>query len=135
MFSTIFGSIICHKHHDFHCICNSFHWNYLRVTSVCVAEVFHVFKTLVNFQVWGLQDLQRAHLFYLECIGSRSITLTFVYCLLQVLTRSFACLLKPVPSIFPSIYSPNALISNKFRDIIWVTLLSSTYPCILLLSM
>lgn len=38
---------------------------------------------------------------------------------LQVLTRSFACLLKPVPSMFPSIYSPNALISNKFKDIVW----------------
>ncbi|XP_024361756.1 probable phosphoinositide phosphatase SAC9 [Physcomitrium patens] len=38
---------------------------------------------------------------------------------LQVLTRSFACLLKPVPTMFPPYYSANALINRKHKDTIW----------------
>ncbi|KAJ7567420.1 hypothetical protein O6H91_02G146100 [Diphasiastrum complanatum] len=38
----------------------------------------------------------------------------------QVLTRPHAFLLKPVPSMFSSLYAPNALISIKSKDVVWV---------------
>ena len=40
---------------------------------------------------------------------------------LQVLSRSPACVLKPLQSSFPGLYAPNDLISIKSKDLIWVS--------------
>ncbi|XP_024545394.1 probable phosphoinositide phosphatase SAC9 isoform X1 [Selaginella moellendorffii] len=39
---------------------------------------------------------------------------------IQILSRSYAFLLKPVPSAFPSLYIPDSLINVKHKDLIWV---------------
>jgi hypothetical protein len=41
-------------------------------------------------------------------------------CYVQVLTRPFSFLLKPVPSMFPTLFPQNALLTSKYKDIVWV---------------